>query len=209
VDKQSFRDFVADMVQYLDGQWRIEEQQGQDYLKLHSEGIATLNVYNMGERVGVDGQFEPFFADGQQNDRFTRYFVGSDDRRDVSVSHPATNARRATARVNAMLPTYYATLERVIERYRKHEEELVTARRNAEAIVKASDGVFQVIGEKYDRGRVHVRGYGVYSDHERAPGSNVEFEVDNEHIHVERWDMPPELAIAIAEWMAQHKNQPK
>ena len=68
----------------------------------------------MGERVGVDGQFEPFFADWQQNDRFTRCFVGSDDRRDVSVSHPATNARRAAARVNAFLPTYYAALQRTV-----------------------------------------------------------------------------------------------
>jgi hypothetical protein len=108
-----------------------------------------------------------------------------------------------------MLPTYYATLERVMERYRRHEEDLATARRNAEAIVQASDGVFQVIGEKYDRGRVHVRGYEVYSSHERAPGSNVEFEVDGQYIHVERWDMSLELVVAIAEWMAQHKNQPK
>jgi hypothetical protein len=206
LDKQSFRDFVADMTQYLDGQWSIEEREGYDYLKLRGEGPAILNVYNTGDRISVSGQFE-LFGDWQQNDQIRRCFVKSED--NVSTSHPTTSARRAAARVNAMLPDYYAALERVMERYRRHEQDLATARRNAGAIVKASNGVLEVIGEKYDRGRVHVRGYNVYSSESRAPGSHVEFEVDDQYIHVERWDMPPELAITIAEWMGQHRNQPK
>ena len=58
-DRQSFLDFVRDMVQYLDGEWRIEQVPGCDYLKLRGEGLAVLQVFNEGDTsVSIRGWFE-------------------------------------------------------------------------------------------------------------------------------------------------------
>jgi len=191
----------------------IEEWQGQDYIKLCGDGLAALNVYNMDERVSVDGQFEPF-EDWQKNDQFGRCFVRSEDRRNTAVSHPATNARRAAVRFNAMLPAYYEALERVMKRCQLHEEKLAEARRNAEDIVRESDGVYQIECEKYENAAVHLasRGRGDGFSDRRAPAAD-DMVVTAEGVKISTygnggWTMPLPLAICIVRWMAVHKYQP-
>ena len=85
-DRQSFLDFVRDMVQYLDGEWRIEQVPGCDYLKLRGEGLAVLEVFNEGDtRVSVRGWFE-IPGNYKESQRFGKC-VGYGDKDGISTSH--------------------------------------------------------------------------------------------------------------------------
>ena len=64
MDEQSFRDFVADMLQYIDGQWTLvkEFEVGAKY----RDGIHVLSFHSWlhDNRVNVSFEFERFSLPG-------------------------------------------------------------------------------------------------------------------------------------------------
>ena len=90
-----------------------------------------------------------------------------------------------------------------MKRSDQHEADLAIAHKNAEAIVRASGETFRISKEDY------CRGIQVIGRHDDSP-IRVEFYVDEKAARTDRyWDVPVEIAIVIAEWVAQPKRQPK
>ena len=195
-DRQSFLDFVRDMVQYLDGEWRIEQVPGCDYLKLRGEGLAVLEVFNEGDtRVSVRGWFE-IPGNYEESQRFGKC-VGYGDKDGLSTSHPMTSARRAAARVNAFLPTYYAALQRTVERKMEHDRAFEQAQRLADELVQVSQGTLKRYNESWEDCKV------VLHDTGQVPGVNLELEVREKDIRISSHTncLPHDLARLLAVWL--------
>ena len=61
-----------------------------------------------------------------------------------------TSARRAAARVNAFLPTYYVALQRTIESKIEHDRAFEQAQRLADELVQVSQGTLKRYNESWE-----------------------------------------------------------
>ncbi len=104
--------------------------------------------------------------------------VGYGDKDGLSISHPMTSARRAAAPVNAFLPTYYAVLQRTVERKMEHDRAFEQAQRLADELMRVSQCTLKRYNESWEDCKV------VLHDTGQVSGVNLELEMREKDVRI-------------------------